>query len=137
MSKRSVAFCGSMASPSPQRLGQESTYLFLVACLPCLLVSSLYLFACLPCLLDCLVTVAVLPSWAHTDDQTDKASIGILFLGTMRNRDGFFSAHATSMPSPQRLWQRVKNWQQLCPARQKKTCCCAPFVLATSLCDPN
>ena len=49
MYKRSVAFCGSMASPSPQRLGQEFTYLFLVACLPCLLVSSHFLFACLSC----------------------------------------------------------------------------------------
>ena len=27
-----------------------------------------------------------MPSWAHTDDTTDIASIGILLLGTMRNR---------------------------------------------------
>ena len=101
----------------------------------CLLVC---LFACLPCLLDCLVTVSNIAfmgahGWHNRhslywytivgNDEKSRAE------EAPRYREGFYSAHATSMASPQRLWQRVKNWQRLCPARQKEACCCAPYLL--------
>jgi len=84
-----------MASPSPQRLGQESAYLFLVACLPCSLVSFLFLFACLPCLLKCLATVSDIAFIVGNDEKSRAEE-------APRYRDGFFSTHSTSMPSPQR-----------------------------------